>query len=123
MIGLIQKNNRSYLLLRNHILNIQLDSRYEAHYATPLGRKKGSKLSEAEEENMNKKRSNKTAAKYKERQKLAPVEQALEDQFNAGRVMAAISSRPGQCGRADGYILEGKELEFYLRKIKAKRGR
>merc|ERR1711879_553815 len=52
---------------------------YEAHYATPLGRKKGSKLSEAEEENMNKKRSNKTAAKYKERQKLAPVEQALED--------------------------------------------
>ena len=51
------------------------------------------------------------------------VEQALEDQFNAGRVMAAISSRPGQCGRADGYILEGKELEFYLRKIKAKRGR
>ena len=51
------------------------------------------------------------------------VEQALEDQFTAGRVMAAISSRPGQCGRADGYILEGKELEFYLRKIKAKRGR
>merc|ERR1712154_696139 len=91
--------------------------------ATPLGRKKGSKLSEAEEENMNKKRSNKTAAKYKERQKLAPVEQALEDQFTAGRVMAAISSRPGQCGRADGYILQGKELEFYLRKIKAKRGR
>merc|ERR1712190_459144 len=42
---------------------------YEAHYATPLGRKKGTKLSEAEEENMNKKRSNKTAAKYKERQK------------------------------------------------------
>merc|ERR1712062_501697 len=81
---------------------------YEAHYATPLGRKKG---------------SNKTAAKYKERQKLAPVEPALEDQFTAGRVMAAISSRPGQCGRADGYILEGKELEFYLRKIKAKRGR
>ena len=55
------------------ILIVQFDSRYEAHYATPLGRKKGSKLSEAEEENMNKKRSNKTAAKYKERQKLAPV--------------------------------------------------
>ena len=51
------------------------------------------------------------------------VEAALEDQFAAGRVMAAVSSRPGQCGRADGYILEGKELEFYLRKIKAKRGR
>merc|ERR1712051_385367 len=96
---------------------------YEAHYATPLGRKKGTKLNEAEEEAINKKRSNKTAAKYKERQKLAAVEPALEDQFTAGRIMAAISSRPGQCGRADGYILEGKELEFYLRKIKARKGR
>ena len=51
------------------------------------------------------------------------VEQALEDQFQTGRVLASISSRPGQCGRADGYVLEGKELEFYLRKIKAKKGR
>merc|ERR1711997_1345123 len=71
---------------------------------------------------MNKKRSNKTALKYKERQKTAAVEHALEDQFMTGRVLAAISSRPGQSGRADGYILEGKELEFYLRKIKAKKG-
>merc|ERR1712018_24374 len=91
--------------------------------ATPLGRKKGTKLNEAEEEAINKKRSNKTEAKYTERKKNATVEAALEDQFAAGRVMAAVSSRPGQCGRADGYILEGKELEFYLRKIKAKRGR
>merc|ERR1711982_216605 len=60
--------------------------------------------------------------KYKERQKNAAIEHALEDQFMTGRVLAAISSRPGQSGRADGYILEGKELEFYLRKIKAKKG-
>ena len=53
---------------------------------------------------------------------LFQVEHALEDQFMTGRVLAAISSRPGQSGRADGYILEGKELEFYLRKIKAKKG-
>merc|ERR1711863_54810 len=96
---------------------------YEAHYATPLGRKKGAKLTEAEEEAINKKRSNKTAAKFTTRQHTAAVETALEDQFTAVRVMAAISSRPGQCGRADGYILEGKELEFYLRKIKARKGR
>jgi len=51
------------------------------------------------------------------------VEAALEEQFATGRVLAAISSRPGQCGRADGYVLEGKELEFYLKKIKAKKGR
>lgn len=37
--------------------------------------------------------------------------------------LACLASRPGQCGRADGYILEGKELEFYHRKIKAKKGK
>jgi len=37
--------------------------------------------------------------------------------------LACLGSRPGQCGRADGYILEGKELEFYHRKIKAKKGK
>merc|ERR1712098_317774 len=96
---------------------------YEAHYALPLGRKKGAKLSEAEEKILNQKRSNKTEKKYKERQKEAKVEQALQDQFMTGRVLASISSRPGQCGRSDGYVLEGKELEFYLRKIKAKKGK
>merc|ERR1712198_361658 len=96
---------------------------YESHYALPLGRKKGAKLSEAEEKVLNQKRSSKTDKKYKERQKEAKVEQALQDQFMTGRVLAAISSRPGQCGRSDGYVLEGKELEFYLRKIKAKKGK
>merc|ERR1711997_44451 len=96
---------------------------FEAHYALPLGRKKGAKLSDAEEAILFKKRSKKTEKKYKERQKDAKVEQGLTDQFMGGRVLASISSRPGQCGRADGYILEGKELEFYLRKIKAKKGK
>ena len=98
-------------------------SRYESHYALPLGRKKGSKLSEADEKILNTKRSSKTGKKYAERQKESKVEQALLDQWMTGRVLASISSRPGQCGRSDGYILEGKELEFYLRKIKAKKGK
>ena len=50
---------------------------YESHYATPLGRKKGAKLSEEETAAMNKKRSNKTALKYKERQKTAPVSKSF----------------------------------------------
>ncbi|XP_042856747.1 40S ribosomal protein S8-like [Penaeus japonicus] len=94
---------------------------YEGHYALPLGRKKSKKLSEAEEAVLNKKRSAKTQKKYKARQKTAKVESALEDQFLTGRLLACISSRPGQCGRCDGYILEGKELEFYLRKLKSKK--
>lgn len=37
--------------------------------------------------------------------------------------LACVSSRPGQSGRCDGYIIEGKELEFYLRKLKSKKGK
>ena len=37
--------------------------------------------------------------------------------LNKGRILARLASRPGQTGRADGYLLEGKELEFYTKKI------
>ena len=40
-----------------------------------------------------------------------------------GKLLACISSRPGQCGRVDGYILEGKELEFYLKKTEKKKNK
>lgn len=96
---------------------------YESHYAVPLGRKKNAQLSEQEKSAFSGKRSKTNEKKYTERQKESKVEQAIQDQFLTGRVLAAISSRPGQCGRADGYVLEGKELEFYLRKIKAKKGK
>merc|ERR1719418_32387 len=33
--------------------------------------------------------------------------QKLADQFNTGHLLGSISSRPGQSGRIDGYILEG----------------
>merc|ERR1712141_194104 len=102
---------------------VQIDSTpfrqwYEAHYAIPLGRKKGVKLSEEDEAALNKKRSKKVQKKIDERKKIAKVEQALDDQFSAGRVYAKIASRPGQCGRVDGFILEGKDLEFYAKKMK-----
>merc|ERR1711943_141113 len=41
------------------------------------------------------------------KQKLDPL---LDEQFQSGRLLACISSRPGQSGRADGYVLEGEEL-------------
>ncbi|PRD21023.1 UNVERIFIED_CONTAM: RpS8 [Trichonephila clavipes] len=115
---------RTKTLVKNAIVSIDATpfrQWYEAHYALPLGRKKGAKLTEAEEAVLNKKRSKKTAKKYVERQKLCKVDSSLEDQFMSGRILACISSSPGQCGRCDGYILEGKELEFYQRKLKAKK--
>ena len=41
--------------------------------------------------------------------------------FDTGRLLACVSSRPGQCGRVDGYVLEGKELEFYVKKMARKK--
>ena len=72
--------------------------RYEAHYALPLGRKKGAKLTDAEEAVLNKKRSKKTEKKYKERQKDAKVEQGLTDQFMGGerRTVRSHSLEPSK---------------------------
>jgi len=92
---------------------------YEAHYAQPVT-KKGVKAA-AEEEKKDggeKKLSNHVQRNLAERKKDAKIDALLESQFGAGRLYAAISSRPGQVGRADGIILEGKELEFYLRKMR-----
>jgi len=49
------------------------------------------------------------------------VDAQLKEQFNAGRLLAVIVSRPGQSGRCDGHILEGKELEFYNKKLAIKK--
>lgn len=51
------------------------------------------------------------------KKKDAKIDPLLDGQFAAGRLYAAISSRPGQSGRADGYVLEGKELEVSLRSV------
>jgi len=115
---------RTKTLVKNGIVSVDATpfrQWYEAHYAVPLGRKKGAKLLEAEDAVLNKKRSKKVLKKVKKRQKTSAVDPNVEDLFRSGRLLACICSRPGQCGRADGYILEGKELEFYLRKVKARK--
>ncbi len=68
-----------------------------------------------------KKTSSHVDRKLKARNKDHKLPRELDDQFASGRLYAAIASRPGQCGRCDGYILEGKELEFYLRKLSRKK--
>ncbi|KAF6018922.1 RPS8 [Bugula neritina] len=121
---------RTKTLTKNTI--VQIDAApfrqwYEAHYAKPLGRKKQAEKKYTEEEKAElpflKKRSHKTQKKYDERQKTAFVDPAVEEQFVAGKLYACISSRPGKCGRSDGYILEGQELQFYVRKLRAKKGK
>ncbi|XP_052869460.1 40S ribosomal protein S8 [Anopheles cruzii] len=115
---------RTKTLVKNAIIVIDaapFRQWYESHYLLPLGKKR--ELKAGEEDVLSKKRSKRTMKKFVKRQKTAKLDTALEEQFNSGRLLAAIASRPGQCGRADGYILEGKELEFYLKKIKNKKSK
>lgn len=35
--------------------------------------------------------------------------------------MVRVTSRPGQSGRCDGVVLEGTELQFYLKKLPKKK--
>lgn len=64
--------------------------------------------------------------KKAKKQKAHPFSDQLDkyqhffDNLNRNKLLAKIVSRPGQVGRADGYLLEGKELEFYLKKIEKK---
>ncbi len=113
---------RTKTLVKNAI--VQIDSTpfkqwYEQHYGVKVGIKKAAKKAGAEE--TADKTSNHVQRKVGERQKTRTLDPALDEQFASGRVLAAISSRPGQSGRADGYILEGKELEFYSKMLKRRK--
>ncbi|MBA0729196.1 hypothetical protein Golax_023447 [Gossypium laxum] len=101
---------------------------YLQHYGVDIGRKKKTAAKkEATEDGEvaaeETKKSNHVLRKLEKRQKERTLDAHIEEQFGSGRLLACISSRPGQCGRADGYILEGKELEFYMKKIQRKKGK
>ncbi|XP_075241938.1 small ribosomal subunit protein eS8-like [Convolutriloba macropyga] len=49
------------------------------------------------------------------------IDPVVKDCMRQGFAYACVASRPGQCGRADGYILEGKELDFYRKKMDKKK--
>ncbi|CAB4277955.1 unnamed protein product [Prunus armeniaca] len=108
---------------------------YLQHYGVEIGRKKKTAAAakkEGEEGDAaaapaavaeEVKKSNHVVRKLEKRQQSRTLDQHIEEQFGGGRLLACISSRPGQCGRADGYILEGKELEFYMKKLQRKKGK
>ncbi|CAI0379117.1 unnamed protein product, partial [Linum tenue] len=104
---------------------------YLQHYGVDIGRKKknpaaaaaAKKEGEAEAVTEEVKKSSHVTRKLEKRQQTRQLDSHIEEQFGGGRLLACISSRPGQCGRADGYILEGKELEFYMKKLQKKKGK
>jgi len=90
-----------------------------AEKPAPVVEKKTEKKTTDDKSEEDKKK--KTVDIYKVRQRYAKIEAALGQQFGNNRLLACLSSSPGQVGRADGYLLEGKELEFYLKKIRSKK--
>uniref|UniRef100_A0A7N0U9L3 40S ribosomal protein S8 n=1 Tax=Kalanchoe fedtschenkoi TaxID=63787 RepID=A0A7N0U9L3_KALFE len=104
---------------------------YLTHYGVEIGRKKkpaaGAAKKEGEEGEAagheEVKKSAHVLRKLEKRQQGRKIDAHIEEQFSGGRLLAAIASRPGQHGRADGYILEGKELEFYMKKLQKKKGK
>ena len=113
---------RTKTLVKNAI--VQIDATpfrqwYEAHYGATLGKKK-KKEGEATTEEV-KKQSKSVLKKIAGRQEAKTIDPNVNSQFDTGRLLACISSRPGQCGRCDGFVLEGKELEFYVKRMARKK--
>lgn len=90
---------------------------YEKHYGVTLGKAKEGEEAAKEAAAAEAKLSQAVRV----RQQTRKLEPALEAAFKTGRLLARVSSRPGQVGRADGYILEGEELAFYSRKLAEKK--
>lgn len=115
---------RTQTLVKNAI--VQIDAQpfkkwYRDHYKVEIGRKrKGEGMLDPEPQEVD--GCNSTKRKYQYRQQRRPeLDPRIDEQFATGRLYACISSRPGQSGRVDGYILEGRELEFYMRKLQSKK--
>ena len=101
------------------LIDAPFKSWYEAHYGVKVGVKKGGGTTEVEAVDHSA-ASYQIQEKFKKRAQGRTLEQALDAQFASGRLLAKITSRPGQTGRCDGYILEGPELAFYQKQLHKK---
>jgi small subunit ribosomal protein S8e len=82
---------------------------YNKHYNATLGGAEERTLSKGVQQTMKKRNNNHV------------LDTDIKEQLEGGRILACISSRPGQSGRADGYVLEGEELKFYKHKLAMRR--
>jgi small subunit ribosomal protein S8e len=89
---------------------------YESHYGVKIGVKRGQAAPAGDDA----KQSKSVQRKFAARQKGRVLESSLDSQFSSGRLLAKITSRPGQSGRCDGIILEGPELAFYQKMMARK---
>jgi small subunit ribosomal protein S8e len=98
---------RTNTLVKNAVVTIDATpfaQWYGNQYGVNLNNKKGKEVT------IETRKSKRAQDRVEERKKVQTIEAKLVDQFSTQRLLAVINSRPGQSGRADGYILEGKEL-------------
>eukprot|EP00824_Muranothrix_gubernata_P018591 TRINITY_DN37709_c0_g1_i1.p1 TRINITY_DN37709_c0_g1~~TRINITY_DN37709_c0_g1_i1.p1 ORF type:complete len:233 (-),score=45.41 TRINITY_DN37709_c0_g1_i1:15-713(-) len=114
---------RTKTLVKNAIVTIDatpFKTFYLQKYGIELG-KKGKVEEKSEEEAKATKKSKHVLNKMAARDKF--IDPTLAEEFQSGRLLACISARPGQVGRCDGYILEGTELQFYVKRMEKKKGK
>ena len=96
---------------------LKFDVCYLLHFVFVYNQINNKKITKKIKSNMNKEERE----EFEQRRKNRVLPKKIEEQFKVGKLLACVSSKPGQVGRADGYILEGAELEFYQKKIAARR--
>ena len=119
---------RTKTLVKGSVIQIDatpFKSWYTQKYGVVVGKKKGKARSgsDADAEVAAVKKSSRVMRKLAAREKGRTLSPALDAQFASGRLLAVISSRPGQSGRCDGYVLEGEELAFYEKKMLQRKGK
>jgi len=123
ILGVVYNATSNELVRTNTLVKgaiVQIDAApfrnwYQRRYGVLLGKKKGKKTS------TNKKVSGATEKLRRQRASKRSAIPLLEPQFRAGRLLAQLTSSPGQTGRADGILLDGVQLQFYQRKLEKKK--
>lgn len=122
---------RTNTLVKNSVIEIDatpFKEYYEKHYRVAVPKKgedikTATEIAPVNEKGEAVKQSTALKAKIAGFRADRVVDPKILTQMQSGRLLAVISSRPGQAGRADGYVLEGPELEFYTRKLAIKKGK
>lgn len=89
--------------------------------AAPKKERKCKALNNSRPNNAKHRPSGALLKKWRLRNVTRVLEAAISEQFEKGRLFAKVATSPGQVGSADGYILEGDELAFYVKKMQAKK--
>ena len=124
---------RTKALVKNCIVSVDaapFKHHFAKHYGIDIDASKKKKTTAKDEKSKKakdtgkfnvKKASATLKHKWAQRAKTHKIEKAIEDQLKLGRVLAKLTTRPGQGGRADGVLLEGAELQFYMKKLEKKK--